>query len=128
MNWILNYAWAIIWAILMCVLMFMPATELPSGNYFCGSDKMVHCGSFYLLTTLMLFGSAIQTKRRAVKMKTMSIVFFIAILFVAITELGQMYLTSTRQADWWDVFADMVGIGMALFSFLLFYSPRAQYQ
>ena len=54
MNWILNYAWAIIWAIVMCILMLMPANDLPSVEFFAGFDKMVHCGSFFLLTTLML--------------------------------------------------------------------------
>ncbi len=108
--------------------MLMPANDLPSVEFFAGFDKMVHCGSFFLLTTLMLFGRIIDTKRRAGKFKTIFVVFFVSILFIVLTELGQMYLTNTRHADWWDVFADMVGICMALFSYFLLYNRRAQYQ
>lgn|SRR5690606_25409754 len=127
MNWIINYAWAILWAFIMTVLLLLPANDLPSTNFFPGFDKLVHTGSFYLLSTLMLFGRVVDTKRRATKFKTLIIVFFVASFFAFMTEAAQMYLTNSRQAEWWDIFADYVGIGMALFSYLLLYNPRTQY-
>lgn len=75
----------------------------------------------------MLFGRLVDTKRRATKIKTLIIVFFIASFFAFFTEGAQLYLTASRQADWWDIFADYVGIGMALLSYLLFYNRRFQY-
>jgi len=127
MNWIINYAWAILWAIIMMILLLLPANEFPAGNYFPGFDKLVHTGSFYLLTTLVLFGRVVDTKRRATKIKTFLIALFVGSFFAFLTEGAQMYLTQTRQADWWDIFADYVGIGMALFSYLLLYNRKFQY-
>lgn len=127
MNWIINYSWSILWAIVMCVFLLVPANDLPSDGFFPGFDKLVHTGSFYLLTTLMLFGRLVDTKRRATKIKTFIIVFLIASFFAFFTEGAQLYLTASRQADWWDIFADYVGIGMALLSYLLFYNRRFQY-
>lgn len=127
MNWIINYAWAILWAIIMMVLLLLPANDFPAGNYFPGFDKLVHTGSFYLLTTLVLFGRVVDTKRRATKIKTFLIALFVGSFFAFLTEGAQMYLTQTRQADWWDIFADYVGIGMALFSYLLLYNRKFQY-
>lgn len=127
MNWIINYAWSILWAIVMCLLLLLPASDLPSEPFFPGFDKLVHTGCFYLLTTLILFGRLVDTKRRATKIKTFIIVFLIASFFAFFTEGAQLYLTNTRQADWWDIFADYIGIGMALLSYLLFYNRRFQY-
>ncbi|MCT1531063.1 VanZ family protein [Sphingobacterium daejeonense] len=127
MNWIINYAWAILWAIIMMLLMLLPANDIPVDGFFPGFDKLVHTGSFYLLTTLILFGRLVDTKRRATKVKTFIVVFCVASLFAFFTEGAQMYFTNTRQADWWDIFADYVGIGMALFSYLLLYNRKFQY-
>ena len=127
MNWLINYAWAILWAIIMMTLLLLPPDNLPSGNYFPGFDKLVHTGCFYLLTTLILFGRVIDTKRRAGKWKTFFIALISASFFAFLTEGAQMYFTNSRHAEWWDIFADYVGIGMALFSYLLLYYRRAQY-
>ncbi|MGJ1206483.1 VanZ family protein [Sphingobacterium lactis] len=127
MNWIINYAWAILWAIIMMVLLLLPPNNLPSVGYFPGFDKLVHTGCFYLLTTLIIFGRVVDTKRRATKLKTFIIVFCVASVFAFMTEAAQMYFTKTRQADWHDIFADYVGIGMALFSYLLLYNRKFQY-
>lgn len=127
MNWIINYAWAILWAIIMMLLMLLPANNIPVDGFFLGFDKLVHTGSFYLLTTLILFGRLVDTKRRATKVKTFIVVFCVASLFAFFTEGAQMYFTNSRQADWWDIFADYVGIGMALFSYLLLYNRKFQY-
>ncbi|MFZ4262856.1 VanZ family protein [Sphingobacterium sp. HJSM2_6] len=128
MNWIINYAWAMLWAIAMLVLLLIPPSDLPSGNFFEGFDKLVHTGCFYLLTTLILFGRVIDTKRRATKAKTFFVALIISSVFAFLTEAAQMYFTNDRQGDWWDIFADYVGIGMALFSYLLLYNRRAVYK
>ncbi len=127
MNWIINYAWAILWAIIMTLLLLLPANDFPVEGFFQGFDKLVHTGSFYLLTTLILFGRIVDTKRRATKVKTFIVVFLVSSLFAFFTETAQMYFTSSRSADWWDIFADYVGIGMALFSYLLLYNRKFQY-
>ena len=127
MNLILNYLWAIIWTIAMMVLLLMPPSDLPSGNFFDGFDKLVHTGSFYLFTILVLYGRLMNTKNKSSKLNTFFVVLIISSLFAFFTEGAQMYFTSTRQGDWWDIFADYVGIGMALFSYLLLYKPKVSF-
>jgi len=118
-----RYIWAIAWGVVMLVLMGLPSEDLPStGLYFEGFDKMAHCGSFFVFTAFLLLGSILDGQTS--KIKSIVITFFIASIFAFGTEALQYYLTTGRQADWWDIFADYVGIGMALFSYILFYRKQ----
>lgn len=119
-----NYIWAIVWGGLMLLLMGMPSDNMPGTSYFEGFDKMAHCGFFFVFTVLLLTGSIVQSKGRASKIKTILITLLITSFFAFGTEALQYYLTTGRQADWWDIFADYVGIGMALFSYMLFHRKR----
>src|SRR5690606_21964071 len=121
---IFKYIWAIIWGVIMLLLMGLPSDDLPSSNYFEGFDKMAHCGFFFVFTALLLWGSISRITDAPSKIKTVIIAFFAASIFAFATEAIQYYLSTGRQADWWDIFADYVGIGMALFSYILFYQRR----
>src|SRR5690606_1834627 len=127
LKYLLNYSWAILWGILMLVLMSMPSSDLPSTSYFEGFDKMAHWGFFFVFTVLLLFGATIQSKRRVSKIRTIILTAIIAIFVAFLSEAIQYYLSLGRQADWWDIFADGVGIGMGLFAYLLLYQNRASY-
>ncbi|WP_246162296.1 VanZ family protein [Sphingobacterium phlebotomi] len=118
---LLNYIWAIVWGILMLLLMGLPSDDIPGVGFFEGFDKMAHCGFFFVFTALLLWGSMSQSAGNPSKMKAVFISFFVASIFAFGTEAIQYYLSTGRQADWWDIFADYVGIGMALFSYILFY-------
>ena len=128
MRYIINYGWAIFWAIIMLILMSAPAQDLPKAPYFYGFDKLAHCGSFFLLTVLLLWGSILHSKRRSSKIITILIVFGITSFFAFLTEAIQYSFSPGRQADWWDIFADYVGIGMGLFSYILLYRKRDSYK
>lgn len=128
MRYIINYAWAIFWAITMLILMSAPAQDLPKTPLFYGFDKLAHCGSFFLLTVLLLWGSILHSKRRSSKVITIIIVFAITSFFAFMTEAIQYAFSPGRQADWWDIFADYVGIGMGLFSYILLYRKRDSYK
>ncbi|QBQ42834.1 VanZ family protein [Sphingobacterium psychroaquaticum] len=128
LRFIYSYAWAIIWSIIMLALMSMPSNDLPNTNYFEGFDKLAHCGFFFVFTTLLLKATSANSKRRANKIVSALVVFFVAAFFAFLTEGIQFYYSVDRMADWWDIFADFVGIGMALFSYLLLYRTRVSYK
>ena len=119
-----NYIWAIVWGIMMLLLMGMPPDDMPGVGFFEGFDKMAHCGFFFVFTALLLLGSISPASGNPSKIKTIIVTFLIASIFAFGTEAIQYYLSTGRQADWWDIFADYVGIGMALFSYILFYRRR----
>lgn len=119
-----NYIWAIVWGIMMLLLMGMPSDDIPGVGFFEGFDKMAHCGFFFVFTALLLLGSISPASGNPSKIKTIIVTFLIASIFAFGTEAIQYYLSTGRQADWWDIFADYVGIGMALFSYILFYRRR----
>lgn len=123
MRFILNYSWAILWGSIMVFLMLRPPGNGPS-IFFEGFDKLAHCGSFFLLTAFILFGGISGSKGTIRKYRFGSVTLFVTGSLAFLTEAGQYYLTTTRSAEWWDIFADFVGIGMALFAYLLFYRKR----
>jgi VanZ family protein len=57
----------------------------------------------------------------------MFLTLLITTFFAFGTEGLQLYLSSDREADWWDIFADYVGIGMGVFSYLLLHQRRFNY-
>ena len=128
LRFLYNYAWSIIWLIIMITLMGLPSNDLPSTNYFEGFDKLAHCGFFFVLTVLLFFGSSVNSKRRASKLGTVIAVFFVTGFFAFLTEAIQYMGGAGRTADWWDIFADFVGIGMAIFGYLLLYRTRESYK
>lgn len=126
MRYLLNYLGAIAWAIVMLVLMGAPSNDMPSMATFAGFDKLAHTGSFFVLTVFLLQGFDLQSKGRMPKAKAFFITLIISVIFAFATEALQYYMSAGRQADWWDIFADFVGVGMALFSYLVLYRrPRA---
>lgn len=123
MKYFISYIWAIIWGGLILVLLLMPPSNFSDIPVFPGIDKMVHCGIFFVQATLLYWENIAKSKRTANKWLTTLKVLVITSIYAALTELAQMYLTNTRTADLWDIFADIVGVGMATFAFLLIYKP-----
>lgn len=123
MKYIKNYIWAIVWAILMLLLLLLPSRnfEIKTITFYEGFDKMVHCGIFFILCILLYWESLLKTKRTVNKWLSIVKVVSSTTIFAFITEAAQQYLSPTRTADIWDIFADIIGIGMATFAFLFFY-------
>ena len=105
----------------MLTLMGLPSDDMPSVSFFNGFDKMAHCGFFFVFTNLLLVGATQAGKKRPSKFRPIFIALFIASLFAFGTEGLQMAMAAGRHPDWWDIFADYTGVGMALFGYLLFY-------
>lgn len=121
MNYLISYIWAILWGGIILVLLLLPSQNFSGIPVFTGIDKMVHLGIFFVQAMLLYWEATIKSKRRANKWTTILKVLLTTAVFAILTELAQMYLTNTRSGDPWDVFADIVGVGMATFAFILLY-------
>lgn len=124
MNYLISYIWAILWGAIICVLLLLPSNNFNGIPVFPGIDKMVHLGIFFVQATLLYWGAVIKSKRAGNKWIIILKVILTTAVFAVLTELAQMYLTKTRSGDPWDVFADIVGVGMATFGFILFYQRK----
>lgn len=105
---------AITWFIVMCILFFLPGSDLPQANwldaiYF---DKWVHIGLFAMLT--FLWRSAFDLDLNHYNW----IILFTAILYGLSVEFIQRYWIPNRSFDLFDLLADTVGsiIGLAVWS------------
>lgn len=126
MNYIRAYIWAILWAAVMLFLMLRPSQQLGISTFFEGFDKMAHLGTFFVLTTILYWESILKHRNKSRKGITIVKVVSSTILFAFATEAAQYYLTSSRAAEWWDIFADVAGIGMATLSYLLYFKPKSR--
>lgn len=123
MKYLRNYAWAIIWAILMLVLLLLPAKnfEVDAVTFYEGFDKMVHCGIFFILGILLYWEAILKSPRTVNKWISIIKIVSSTVIFAFATEAAQQYLSLSRTADVWDIFADLTGIGMATFAFIFLY-------
>lgn len=103
--------------------MIMPSNDL-GVPLFEGFDKLAHCGTFFVLTVLLYWGSIVKRNQHAAKWKSVCKILTSTILFAFITEWAQLKFSPTRMSDWWDIFADCVGIGMGTFAYILLYHKR----
>lgn len=129
MKYFINYSWAIIWGVITLILLFLPSKDLPNVdelNLFAGYDKIIHLGIFYVLTILLYWQSARKYQWRNNKWLTIIKTVLATIIFAGFTELGQMFI-STRSADIFDLYADILGIAIASFSYFLLH-PKFIYR
>lgn len=115
-----HYVWAILWGILVLVLVCMPidnaAKSVPK---FEGIDKLVHTGFFFVFSVLLFYGALMNGKSTKPSMKVICWITLTAIAFALFTEYLQYQFFVYRSAEFWDFFADMVGTGMGVFSYIL---------
>ncbi len=113
-------ALTLFWAVVILVLCNMPIETVSKGFvFFDGFDKIVHLGLFFVLTVLIFNGLIRQLTNYLFKFSTIITIGFVTSLFGGLIEVIQWQFFSYRSGDWWDLFADTIGIAMAIFSFLL---------
>ncbi|WP_036603120.1 VanZ family protein [Olivibacter sitiensis] len=115
-----HFIWAILWGIFVLVTTCMPMDgaekKVPT---FEGMDKLVHTGSFFVFTVLLLYGWSRKDNTTTVHWIPLIAVFLISTVLGGLVELLQYAVFTYRSGDWWDLFADTVGTGMGLFAYLL---------
>lgn len=105
---------------LITTLSLMPAQEFPQVDVQF-ADKWAHWIMYGFLTAVMGIETIIYSRRHAVQ-KTISrqqgrtsnirkfvIIFFFSSIYGGLMELGQAYLTATRNGDWLDFLANSFG-------------------
>ena len=109
----------ILWAIFVLVLCNLPPSSFKKVPAFAGIDKLVHTGFFFVFTVFLFFGYIRQHRTYNYRIVTVISFIFIGALFGGGIELLQLNGSTGRSADWWDFFADMTGVGMAVFGYVL---------
>lgn len=117
---ITNYWRLLIWLIIMCYLLFMPASQLPSEPFLKISnfDKIVHFSIFFTLCLLFF---------RPIKYHTPNFYFWaplISLVIAAILESVQHTVSASRHTDIYDFLANCAGILAATVFFRFFVSGK----
>lgn len=118
-NTIKNQWPAILWAIIVLILCDIPPSSFKGAPVFEGIDKLVHTGFFFVLTVLLFYGKIRQQHSYSYRILTIVKIILVTSFFGAGIELLQWKVFTYRSADWWDFFADMTGVGMGVFSYIL---------
>ncbi len=117
---------SILWAIFVVILCEMPPTDTSKVGFtfFEGFDKLAHTGFFFVLTVFLFYGKIRQqasySYRPLTILKILGITFFLG----AGIEILQLEVFTYRSAEWWDLFADMTGVGMGIFSYIFLHRVR----
>ncbi|MGY4385244.1 VanZ family protein [Pedobacter sp. UYP24] len=112
--------WAIVWTVFILILccIRMPAST-GSGFFFVGFDKLVHLGFFFILTVLLFFGRILEKKSFKFRFLTIFNILIITSAIGAGIELIQWKFFPYRSAEVWDFVCDMLGVLMAVSSYVL---------
>ncbi len=111
---------AILWAVFVVVMCEMPSIGSLVGDstFFAGFDKLVHTGFFFVLTVLLFYGKIMEQKSYSYRPLTILKILLITLFLGVFIEILQWKIFTYRSAEWWDLFADMVGVGMGVFSYI----------
>lgn len=117
----LKYQWsALLWSVLILILCNIPSDQVPGSTlFFEGFDKMAHLGFFFILTVLLFFGKISQQNSYDYRIITIIKILLITASLGGGIEILQWKVFTFRSAEWWDFTADMFGVGMGIFSYLL---------
>lgn len=117
---------AILWAIFIVIMCDIPMSD--SGVFgvflFAGFDKLAHTGFFFVLTVLLFYGKIKQQNSYTYRFVTILKILAITTALGVSIELLQLFIFTYRAAEWWDLFADMTGVGMGIFSYIFLHRFR----
>ena len=104
------------WAIIILILCLMPSSDLERVRFINipYMDKFVHLGLYIVFTLLLISEKNPQRNSGLVSFKTLAFAVGFSLFYGILIELMQLWFTSSRSADIWDVVADSIGITIAL--------------
>ncbi|CAM3262433.1 VanZ-like domain-containing protein [Aequorivita lipolytica] len=106
---------AILYSCLISVLFFVPSPQLPEIEVS-GTDKIVHGLIYFVLINLWMF--YFYTKNGfSLKLKCILVLIILLLLYGIIVEILQHLLTVSRQADIYDIAANLIGSLLGIFFF-----------
>lgn len=101
------------WALVILILCGMPPSGLPK-IMIPGIDKVVHFGLFAVFATLLITEMNELRMHLQVKNSYRWLSFAIAVGYGGLIELMQLYLFTSRGAEWYDFYSDTLGAGVAV--------------
>ena len=90
-----------------CLITVKGVIEMPNNN-----DKVIHAAAYFIFTCLWFYTFLISFKKS--KAQAIKITVFCAISFGIIIEILQEVTTQTREADYKDVIANVIGTLLAV--------------
>ena len=117
---------AILWAIFVVIMCDIPMSDsgIMGVAFFEGFDKLAHTGFFFVLTVLLFFGKIKQQNSYSYRPLTILKILAVTTALGVLIEVLQLVVFTYRSADWWDLFADMTGVGMGIFSYIFLHRFR----
>lgn len=118
--------WSLLWTVFILILCTakMPDTSGSPGFFFVGFDKVVHLGFFYVLTILLFFGKIQSQRNYSFRILTVFKIIALTFFLGASIEIIQLEFFPYRSAEWWDLGSDMIGVLMAVFSYVLLHKSN----
>ena len=117
---------SILWAIFVVILCELPPQKvsLEGVTLFPGFDKLAHTGFFFVLTVFLFYGKIREQNSYSYRFLTILKILGITLFLGLFIEFLQWKVFTYRSADWWDLFADMTGVGMGIFSYIFLHRIR----
>lgn len=108
----------LIWALFILVICCVSLGKASESHlFFKGFDKITHTGLFFVLTVFTFYGLIRKQVRLSLFM--FSVVLIFMFLFGGAIELLQWKVFTYRSAEWNDLFCDVLGSLMGIFSILV---------
>lgn len=115
---------AILWSVFVLIMCNLPLGGSDDLPLFEGFDKLVHLGFFFVLTVLLFFGKIREQLSYTYRTLTIVKILLITAALGGSIELLQWKVFTYRGAEWWDFFADMLGVCMGIFSYMFLHRTR----
>lgn len=117
---------AILWAIFTLIMCEMPMSDTSAlgVTFFEGFDKLAHTGFFFVLTVLLFYGKIKEQSSYTYRSLTILKILVVTFTLGVLIEVLQITIFTYRAAEWWDLFADMTGVGMGIFSYIFLHRIR----
>jgi VanZ family protein len=117
---------SILWAVFVVVVCEMPSADVSKTGltFFEGFDKLAHTGFFFVLTVFLFHGKIREQGSYSYRTLTILKILLITFFLGASIEVLQLEIFTYRSAEWWDLFADMTGVGMGIFGYIFLHRGR----
>lgn len=112
----LTLLWALFIFIICCVSLGKAGS---SHLFFIGFDKITHTGLFFVLTVFTFYGIIRKQRQISLSPGVVVTVFMLMFLYGGAIELLQWQFFKYRSGDWNDLFCDLLGSLMGIFSVLV---------
>ena len=117
---------SILWAMFVLIMCEMPPIDSAKSGitFFEGFDKLAHTGFFFVLTVFLFYGKIKEHSSYSYRPLTILKILLITLALGMLIEVLQLKIFTYRSAEWWDLFADMTGVGMGIFSYIFLHRIR----